>query len=129
MHKLLPFVLVVLLLPSCLLSRATGNEPLHPTKIDTLKPGSSTAADVANLLGAPTEVVQLGTRMAWRYDFTTAKVAGFSIIILTFLNSDTRADRAWLFFDANNVLLFASKTLEADDASYAMPWQSVHGGN
>src|SRR5213082_1348485 len=105
MHKLLPFAFAALLLPSCLLSRSTANEPLHRDKIDALKPGTSTATDVANTLGAPTEVVQLGTRMAWRYDFTIDKVAGFSIIVLSFINSDTRADRAWLFFDANNVLL------------------------
>src|SRR5438105_3672931 len=102
MSKPLPFAFALLLLPSCFISRLTANEPLHAEKIDALRPGTSTAADVASQLGAPTEVVQLGTRMAWRYDFTTTKTAGFTLIVVWLLNSDTRADRAWLFFDANN---------------------------
>lgn len=126
MTKLLTVLAIALLLPSCFLARRINNEPLQRTKIEQLKTGVSTATDVANVLGAPTEVVQLGNRMAWRYDFSNAKVAGFSIIVLTFINEDTRADRAWLFFDANNVLQFASKTLEGSHAEYAMPWSDVH---
>jgi hypothetical protein len=125
MFKLLPLTLAVLLIPSCLYSRSTANEPLLPPEYDVLKPGVTTASEAADLLGAPSEIVQLGARMAWRYDFTTEKIEGFSIIILTFLNSDTRADRAWLFFDANNVLLFASKSLEASRAEFSMPWSDV----
>jgi hypothetical protein len=63
--------------------------------------------------------------MAWRYDFTNAKVEGFSIIILTFINTDARADRAWFFFDENSVLQYAGRTLQADRAEYAMPWKKM----
>jgi hypothetical protein len=129
MPKVLALLLIALLMPSCFLSRRINNEPLQSARLDQLKTGVSTATDVANVLGAPTEVVQLGNRMAWRYDFSNAKVEGFSIIILTFVNEDTRADRAWLFFDTNNVLQYASRTLEADHAEYAMPWMDVHRGH
>ncbi len=54
------------------------------------------------------------------------KRAGFSIIILSFLNEDTRADRAWLFFDAKDVLTHAGSTLQSKNATYAMPWVDVH---
>ena len=128
MLKVLAVLLITLLVPSCFLSRKLNNEPLQPAKFGELKTGVSTATDVANVLGAPTEVVQLGNRMAWRYDFSNNKVEGFSIIILTFVNEDTRADRAWLFFDANSVLQFSSLTLEGERAEYAMPWTDVHGG-
>jgi hypothetical protein len=70
-------------------------------------PGETTAKDVVEALGAPNEVVQLGTRSAYRYDFTVEKTAGFTLIIITFLNDDTRADRAWLFFDKDDVLTHA----------------------
>ena len=119
---------ITLLLPSCFISRSTGNEPLQPASMDTLKPGTSTATDVANALGAPSEVVQLGKRMAWRYDFTTTKQAGFSIIILTFVNNDARADRAWFFFDEQSVLQYAGRTLQADHTEYSMPWQHLNTG-
>ncbi len=116
----------LVLLPSCFISRNSADEPLQPKRMDVLQPGVSTAAQVAATLGAPNEVVQLGKRMAWRYDFTNAKTAGFSILILTFINEDARSDRAWLFFDENSVLSFSGRTLEADRAEYAMPWQNVH---
>ena len=125
LHVVLTLVALPLL-PSCFISRNSANEPLQPKRMDVLQPGVSTAAQVAATLGAPNEVVQLGKRMAWRYDFTNAKTAGFSILILTFINEDARSDRAWLFFDENSVLAFSGRTLEADRAEYAMPWQNVH---
>ncbi len=125
-HALALPALLLFIAPSCFISRSTANEPLQAQRMNTLTPGTSTATDVANTLGAPNEVVQLGKRMAWRYDFTNAKQAGFSIIILTFVNSDARADRAWFFFDESSVLQYAGRTLQADHATYAMPWQNVH---
>jgi outer membrane protein assembly factor BamE (lipoprotein component of BamABCDE complex) len=95
-------------------------------QVAALKPGVSTSQDVAQALGAPTEVVQLGHGSAWRYDFTVRKRAAFSLIVLTFLNEDARADRVWLFFNADNQLTHLGSTFEARDAEYAMPWQDVH---
>lgn len=121
-------ITLLLVLPtftSCFLSRNTQNAPLQSKRMDVLKPGTSTAAEVATTLGAPNEVVQLGKRMAWRYDFTAAKTTGFSIIILTLVNEDARSDRAWLFFDENSVLQYSGRTLEADGVEYAMPWQDL----
>jgi hypothetical protein len=122
-------LVALLLTPSCFISRDTINEPLSKQRMETLKPGASTATDVANTLGAPNEVVQLGKRMAWRYDFTTAKTGGFSIIVLTFINTDARADRAWFFFDENSVLQYAGRTLQAEGAEYAMPWYDLEYGD
>ena len=119
-------LLVIPAFSSCFISRRTANEPLQQKRMETLQAGTSTATEVAATLGAPNEVVQLGKRMAWRYDFTNAKMAGFSILILTFINEDARADRAWFFFDENSVLQYAGRTLEADRAGYSMPWQNIH---
>lgn len=116
----------VLWTPSCFISRNTANEPLQHKRMETLQPGVSKASDVAATLGAPNDVVQLGKRMAWRYDFSAAKTAGFTLLVVTFVNQDTRADRAWLFFDENSVLQYAGSTLEAEHAEYAMPWQDIH---
>jgi hypothetical protein len=122
----LTLLLVAPAFTSCFISRRTTNAPLQASRMDVLQPGKSTASEVAVTLGAPNEVVQLGKRMAWRYDFTAAKTTGFTIIILTLLNEDARADRAWLFFDENSVLQYSSRTLEADRVEYAMPWQELN---
>jgi len=119
--------LLLLGLSSCFISRTTTNVPLQRSRLDELQPGKSTAKQVVELLGAPNEVVQLGSRSAYRYDFAIMKRAGFSIIIVTFLNEDARTDRAWLFFDKDELLTHVGSTLEGNQAQYAMPWQDVHG--
>ena len=66
--------------PSCfapsLLSRSTANEPLHRDKIDALKPGTSTATDVANTLGAPNRLVQLASTRGHDAFLTETKALG-----------------------------------------------------
>lgn len=125
MRHLLVALLAAGFLSSCFISRERANEPLKKEQIDSLTVGTSTATDVVNTLGAPTEVVQLGKRSAWRYDFTTKKMSGFTLIVISFLNTDQRSDRCWLFFDEVDVLRHVGTTLDAADTEYAMPWQDV----
>jgi outer membrane protein assembly factor BamE (lipoprotein component of BamABCDE complex) len=126
MRSLFAALLAGLLLPGCFLSRDTSNEPLLRERIDALQIGTSTATDVAKALGAPSDVVQLGNRSAWRYDFSMTKSTGFTLIVVTFVNSDKRSDRCWLFFDKDDVLRHVGTTLDAADTQYAMPWQELH---
>lgn len=124
-HCILTLALV--LAPSCFVSRSMVNEPLRRAEIDRLVPGETKAGEVTAILGAPNEVIQLGSRTAYRYDFSQQKRAGFTLIVVTVLNEDTRTDRVWLFFDKDDVLTHAGSTLQAEDARYAMPWAEVHG--
>jgi hypothetical protein len=126
LHLLL---LLQALLPGCFLSKDTLNEPLREVPMERLEVGVTRASEVAEILGAPNEVVQLGLRSAWRYDFTASKRAGFTLIVITFVNVDTRQDRIWVFFDEQNVLSHFGSTLEAESTRYAMPWQKLHRTN
>ena len=113
----------VALLSSCFVSRETTNVPLMPEAVSQLEPGKTTALEVTELLGAPSEVVQLGYRSAWRYDHVRAKRAGFTLIVLTLLDTDARTDRVWVFFDENDTLINVGSTFQAGGAQYQMPWQ------
>ncbi len=112
-------------LPGCFVSRNTVGEPLPPERLAELVPNETTADQVAELLGAPSEVVQLGHRSAWRYDHTVRKEAGLFLIVVSLYNRDTHTDRAWLFFDAGDVLTHVGSTLEADRAEYTLPWSEL----
>ena len=114
------------LLPGCLLARTSLNEPLDPARVASLQAGMS-SADVVRVLGAPTEVVQLGRKSAYRYDYSKQKRAGLFLLIVGFFNEDTREDRVWAFFDDEGVLTHFGATLEADQVRYAMPWTELHG--
>jgi outer membrane protein assembly factor BamE (lipoprotein component of BamABCDE complex) len=111
----------------CFTARDTTNEPLDAEKIASLQPGETRAADVVELLGAPTEVVQLARRSAYRYDFTNSKRSGLFLIVANFINEDTRSDRLWVFFDDAQVLSHLGLTLQGDASEYAMPWEPLHG--
>jgi hypothetical protein len=123
------FLLVIALsipLPGCVLAKQTENEPLHPDRVAKLVPGTSTGKEVVELLGAPTEVVQLGRRSAYRYEFLAKKETGLLLLVVNLFNSDARADRVWVFFDEHDVLTHVASSMHADQARYAMPWSSVH---
>ncbi len=114
-------------LPACFMSKGSLNQPLRAHAVEGFVPGTTTASDVTARLGAPNEVIQLGQRTAYRYDFTNTKRAGFTLIVVTFLNEDTRSDRIWLFFDAKDVLTHAGATFEGDETEYSMPWDDTEG--
>ena len=123
---LLALMCSALILPACLVSRNTVNEPLDEALIAQMRPGETTAAQVVELLGAPTEVVQLGRRSAYRFDATTTKQAGLFLLVVGFLNADTRSDRLWAFFDEQHLLTHYGATLTAGDPEYALPWEDVY---
>jgi hypothetical protein len=109
-------------LPACLIVRDTTNEPLQAEVLAQLTPGATTAAQAVELLGAPTEIVQLGFRSAYRYEFGAAKRAALFLIVINLSNTDARADRIWLFFDQDDLLTHVGSSFDADDARYALPW-------
>ena len=113
---------LALLSPGCALARLDVNEPLQREAVEGLKPGLHTAADVARLLGGPTEVVQLGRRSAYRYDHRTEKRTGLWLILVGFAGSDERSDRVWTFFDENELLTHVGSTFESGDAQYELPF-------
>lgn len=125
MRTLLAALCLALGSASCFLARDSTNEPLSSRDLSKFVVGQSTARDVAAAMGAPNEVVQLGRRSAWRYDHSHGKVAGMTLIVVTFVNRDTRTDRVWFFFDEEDRLSHLGSSFEAEDAGWAMPWQDL----
>lgn len=125
------FVLPVLALAgflatSCAIGRQDVNEPLDARIVRSFIPGTTTAREVVERLGAPTEVVQLGRRTAYRYDGTTTKSAVLFLLVFNFANQDTRSDRVWVFFDEKDVLTHCGSWYGTHRTQYAMPWEDVH---
>jgi outer membrane protein assembly factor BamE (lipoprotein component of BamABCDE complex) len=118
---LLSLLAVLLLLPACVYSQGNRHQSLDPELIEALEPGESTARDVVNALGAPTEVVQLGRRSAYRYDASVSKQVGLFLLVIALHGRDTQEDRAWFFFDENGLLTHRAATLAAGDAEFSLP--------
>jgi len=116
-----PLFAVLLLLPACVYSQGSRHQLLDPELIEALEPGESTAQDVVTALGAPTEVVQLGRRSAYRYDASVSKQVGLVLIFVALHGSDTQEDRAWFFFDEDGLLTHRAATFAAGNAEFSLP--------
>ena len=119
-------LLLLLLLPACALGRQETNEPLNAVKVRQLEPGKTTARQVVELLGGPNEVVQLGKRVAYRYDASATKTAGLILVVFNMFAQDTRQDLLWVFFDEDDVLTHYGATYGVHRTQYALPWEDVH---
>lgn len=117
MHRLL-LPLLLLTFGSCYMGQATQDQELDPSAIEQLEPGQHTAADVVRLLGAPNEVVELGSGSAWLYQSTNAKSMGLWLLVFGTFGTDHQSDRCWVFFDQNAKLTHFGATFNADDAEY-----------
>ena len=111
---------------ACAVARQDTNEPLNAVRIKGLEPGKTTAREVVEMMGGPTEVVQLGRRTAYRYDASTTKSAVLFLLLINFGNQDTRQDRLWVFFDEHDVLSHYGATYGVHRTQYALPWEDVH---
>ncbi len=116
----------LLFVAACAFARQDTNEPFDASAIAALQPGTTTAREVTERLGAPTEVVQLGKRTAYRYDATSAKSTVLFLLLVNFGNQDTRSDRLWVFFDEKDVLSHYGVSFGTHRTQYAMPWEDVH---
>ena len=107
---------------SCFIQRDRVNTRIERPSYEQLVPGTSTAEDVLMTLGAPMDVVQIGRRSAWRYDYTETKDTALWLVVVLLSHSDTVQVRVWVFFDEEGLLTNVGATLEGGDAEYKLPW-------
>ena len=119
MRHLLP-LLLLLFAPSCFMGEMTTNEPLDADNIAKLAPGT-TAQQVADLLGAPEQVVELGDGSAWLYQHTSEKNNGVWFLVLGLYGTDRQFDRCWVVFDGSGRVTHYGSTLQADQSEYDLP--------
>ena len=123
--RLASTILLLALLPGCFLSRSHLNQPIAAETVERIVPSQTTAGEVAQLLGAPLEVVQLGYRSAWRYEFTVEKQAALFLFVVGLRGVDNQADRVWVFFDEEGVVSHVGATFAGEDAEYSVPGVEV----
>ena len=126
MIRCISVIVLCQVLSACAFFRNSDNEPLDPALIAQLQPGKTTSLEATRLLGGPSEVVELDTRSAYRYDHKLTKGTGIILIPFFFASIDTRSDRLWLFFDSDQVLTHFGATFAAHRPQYAFPWWNLH---
>lgn len=121
MCRSLPLLAALLLLPACYVGETTVHHPFPPERVASFAPGKTTAQEVANQLGAPARVVELGDGSAWLYEHVVTKDAALWLLLIALRGNDTQTDRIWVFFDAGGKLTHAAASFEAANAEYTIP--------
>ncbi len=86
-----------------------------------------TAGQVVEIMGAPMQVVQLGKRSAYGYSYQVDKGVGTVLVLVNFYNSDTRSDRVWVFFDADQIVTHVGSTFSSHRAQYTIfPYSDIY---
>jgi len=125
MKRSIALLSLFLVLPGCFSTRSTVNQQFSPEVAGQIGPGTP-ATEVVELLGAPTDIVQLGHRVAYLYEFEQSKMTGFLAAIVGFMNSDTRSDRVWIFLGPGGTeVSHVASSFDADKAKSGMPWSDL----
>ena len=121
------FLLAALAFSGCFLSRSKVKAPINAEMVGRIAVGKSTREDVVRLLGAPTDIIFCNKEhdplrvFAYEYTYTVTKTTGLTLVVVTFLNTDTKRDHVLVFFDNRGVVSAVGKSLDADKASYKLP--------
>ena len=118
MHFFSTLLPLTLFCGSCVVGEMTVGQPLEASAISLLQPNHSSAQDVADLLGAPNQVVELGNKSAWLYEAQKERRAGVFLLIFSTFGQDKQFDRCWVFFDENGLLTHIASSLESNTAEY-----------
>ncbi len=126
MVKLSRWVVIVLMIVvggGCVVM--AKNKEYHPfdsSGLDKLVPGQTTAAEVSGIFGAPSQVVKMSNGNAYIYKRSVAKGTAFWLLIVSFGNYDKQYDQMVFFFDNNDILTHYGTSLDAQNASYGLPF-------
>ncbi len=120
--KILAVLLITTLLSGCIvLGKNKQFQPFDSTELDKLAPGQTKAAEVTEIFGAPSEVVELANGNAYVYKRTVTKGTVCWLVLVTFGNAEKQHDQLVFFFDLNDTLTHYGLSLDADKAKYGLP--------
>ncbi|MGK0462696.1 MAG: hypothetical protein ACJA0W_003561 [Candidatus Azotimanducaceae bacterium] len=86
----------------------------HASVVGDMTIGTTTRADVLDVLGPPSQVISLEEETVMYYLFEKAEGKGLLLGVYNTIDIDTRYDRAIFFFDENNVLTDFSTRIHQD---------------
>ena len=97
-------------------------QPLDVSHLDNLQAGKTTASEVLEIFGSPSQVVKLSNGNAYIYERSVSKGTGIWLVILSFGNYETQHDRVVFFFDNGDILTHYGVSMNAGEASYGLPF-------
>jgi len=97
-------------------------QPFDVEQLASIQPGETTAKEITELFGAPTTIVEMSNGNAFIYQRSVSKGTFIWLILFSFGNYDNQADQVVFFFDNQDLLTHYGVSLDADKASYGLPF-------
>jgi hypothetical protein len=104
------------------IGRGKNFRPFDENALTQVTPGKTTANQVTNLFGAPSQIVKLSNGNAYVYERSVNKATGLWLVIVTFGNYDIQYDRIVFFINRDDVVTHYGSSFKSGTASYAMPF-------
>jgi len=115
-------IAMLLLIPGCFVAKSVDDTTWDPATVAKIKVGTSTRADVFELLGPPTQVVELLDSDAYVYKHTIVKTTGFSVILFTAIRADQQGDGVTVIVDRDGIVRAVGSKYNAERAIHGPPW-------
>jgi outer membrane protein assembly factor BamE (lipoprotein component of BamABCDE complex) len=112
----------------CVLSQSTNGTGISEEQVGAIVVGSSTRADVANVFGAPDEIIYSNLahdplfERAYKYSRRRRKTTFFTVILFSGARSDVNHDQVIVFFDDFGLVEDVAARLDMDRPRYGVPW-------
>jgi len=116
------WIMAVWLSGCAVIGRGKDFRPFDEKALTQIKPGETTATEVTQLFGAPTQIVRLSNGNAYVYARSLSKATGLLLVLVTLANYDTQHDRIVFFIDRNDVVTHYGFSFQAETASYGSPF-------
>ena len=112
----------------CVLSQTTNGTRIDQEQVEAIVVGGSTREDVAQVLGAPDEIVYSNLEhdplfeRAYQYSRKRRKTTFFTLILFSGSRADVNHDQVIVFFDRFGLVDDIAWRLDMDRPRYGAPW-------
>jgi hypothetical protein len=103
-RSLLSLLAMGLLIQGCAFSRGTLGDGIKTEAISLVQKGTTTKAEVLDLLGAPDRLLQLNGRDVFHYYRYDAKAGSLLLIVLNFTRLSIKSDDVFVVVNRNGTV-------------------------
>lgn len=106
-HRLtmaVPLLLCLTLASGCAFSRGSLGDDLQTDKVEALKKGKTTRAEVVTQFGAPDRIIQVNGRDVFQYYHYDLKTGALILILINFSRVNIKSDDLYVAFNKDGVV-------------------------
>ena len=125
--KTIPYFIIFLLWAAliggcCVLGKNKDYQQFDADQLNRLAVNQTTASEVCQRFGAPSQVVKMSNGNAYIYRRAVAKATAVWLVFVSMGNYDKQYDQIVFFFDGNDVMTHYGASCNAGEASSGFPF-------